>query len=430
MSKTQLALLGGSPIRKRPFATPKTIGTEEKQAVNEVLDSGNLSQFIGAWGDDFFGGPRVQRLEREWEEYFGVKHAVSMNSATSCLYAAVAATGIGPGDEVIVSPYTMSASAVGVLLYGATPVFADIDPRTYCISAETIRKVISPRTKAILAVDIFGHPADWDAINALAQEHGLYVIEDSAQAPAARYKGRWAGCLADMGVFSLNYHKTIHSGEGGVAVTNDDELADRLRLVRNHAEAVVKAKGTRNLTNLIGFNYRMTEIEAAIAAEQLKKLERLTTPRIEHAAYLDERLRNLPGLTAPYVQPDCRHVYYLYSVQFDAATVGISRQQFIDAVRAEGVPLAPGYVEPLYLQPIYQEQAFHFGPKCHEYQGNVSYQRGICPTTESMHFERLFYTNLIHAGLSRDDVKDVADAIEKVVTSAASLRRADLRQAG
>src|SRR5918911_387684 len=374
---TQLAMFGGTPVRTKPFPPYNTIGEEEKRAVNEVLDSGILSQFLGTWSEDFYGGPRVRKLEREWADYFGVKHAVSVNSATSGLYAALGASGVRPGDEVIVSPYTMSASAVGALVYGATPVFADIDPETYCISAATIERVLSPRTKAILAVDIFGHPADFDEINRLAERHNLVVIEDAAQAPGAKYKGRWAGGLADMGVFSLNYHKTIHSGEGGVVVTDDDDLADRVRLIRNHAEAVVKAKGTQDLTNLIGFNYRMTEIEAAIAAEQLKKLESLTAKRIEHADYLRDRLSQIPGLKPASVQADCRHTYYVLAVQFDAEAFGISRERFAEAVKAEGVPLALGYVEPLYLQPIYQQRAFIHTRTGRDDATTVSYEKGI-----------------------------------------------------
>ena len=282
----KLAINGGAPVRSTPFPQYVTIGEEEKRAVMEVLDSTVLSKFLGTWSPDFYGGPRVQKLEREWAEYFGIRHAVSVNSATSGLYAAVGAAGIGPGDEVIVSPYTMTASATAALVYGGIPVFADIDPETFCLSPASIRERITPRTKAIIVVDIFGHPAEMNEIMQIAREHHLVVIEDAAQAPGAHYHGRNAGTLADMGVFSLNYHKTIHCGEGGVVVTNSDEFAERLQLIRNHGEVVVKKKGVTNLVNMVGFNYRMTEIEAAIASEQLKKLESLVAPRIEAAEFL------------------------------------------------------------------------------------------------------------------------------------------------
>jgi perosamine synthetase len=409
-----LALLGGSPVRSTPFPGHNSIGTEERRAVLEVLDSGNLSQFLGTWSPDFFGGPRVQRLEREWAEYFGVKHAVAVNSGTSGLYAALGAADLGPGDEIIVSPYTMSASAVGALVYGATPVFADVDPQTYCLSAATVAAAVSPRTKAVLAVDLFGHPADYAGIREIAARHGLVVIEDAAQAAGASYRGRPAGTLGHVGIFSLNYHKTIHCGEGGVVVTDDDDLANRLRLIRNHGEAVVAGKGDLHLDHLIGFNYRMTEIEAAIASEQLKKLEGLVRPRIEAADFLRARLGPVPGLAPAFVQADCRHSYYVLAFEYDADRVGISRQRFIEAVAAEGVPLYAGYVEPLYLQPIYRSRRIPPAER-------GRYERGACPTAERLHDERLFYTTLVHPGLSRSDLEDVARAMEKVAAGAPAL---------
>ncbi|HEY9102740.1 DegT/DnrJ/EryC1/StrS family aminotransferase [Chitinimonas sp.] len=422
----ELALFGGSPVRKAPLPAYNTLGPEERAAVNAVLDSAVLSRFLGAWTPDFYGGDRVQSLERDWERHFSVAHAVSMNSATSCLYAAVGALGIGPGDEVIVSPYTMSASAVAAVVYGAAPVFADIDPDTFCLSAATIAARITPRTKAIIVVDIFGQPADFEPIMALARQHGIKVIEDNAQGPGARYKGRYSGTLADIGVFSLNYHKTIHCGEGGIAVTDDADLAERMRLIRNHAEAVVKAKGETNLVNLVGFNYRMTEIEAAIAAEQLKKLPALLAQRQSHAAHLSRRLAGLPGVTVPHVQPEVEHGWYVYAIKYDATATGVPRARLAQALRAEGIPVGEGYVEPLYLQPMYQQQiaigrdGFPFNHPA--YQGKLDYARGLCPTTEHMHFQSLLYADYVHASLSTADVDSVADAWEKVLGQIGRLR--------
>lgn len=425
----RLALYGGKPIREKPFPVYVTIGDEEKRAVSEVLDSTVLSKYLGTWSPDFYGGPRVQTLEQEWSEYFGVKHAVSVNSATSGLYAAVGAAGVGPGDEVIVSPYTMSASATAALVYGAIPVFADIDPDIFCITPASIRKCITTSTKAIIVVDIFGHPADMDEIMQIARAHNLFVIEDAAQAPGARYHNRYAGTLADMGVFSLNYHKTIHTGEGGVVVTDNDGLADRLQLIRNHGEVVVKNKGTQNIVNLIGFNYRMTEIEAAIASEQLKKLERLVIPRIEAADYLTERLGVLPGITPPVARKNVRHGYYLYVLRYDATQTGIPRNRFVAALNAEGIPMVEGYVEPIYLEPVYQKR-IAFGndgfPFTYPgYKGKVSYDLGICPVTERMHYEEVIFTNICHAGIGRCDLDDVVGAFEKILSEAHELRPAE-----
>lgn len=415
----QLALLGGKPVREKPFPDYVTIGEEEKRAVMAVLDSTVLSKFLGTWSPDFFGGQQVQALERNWEQYFGVKHAVSVNSATSGLYAAVGAAGVGPGDEVIVSPYTMSASATAALVYGAIPVFADIDPDTFCLSPQSIRERLTPYTKAIVVVDIFGHPAAMNEIMAIAREHDLVVIEDAAQAPGAKYHGKFAGTLAHMGVFSLNYHKTIHCGEGGVVVTDDEGFAERLQLIRNHAETVVKGKGVENIVNMVGFNYRMTEIEAAIANEQLKKLESLVQSRIEAADYLTQKMTGLSAITPPRVLDGARHGYYVYAMRYDAQAAGISRERFVAALKAEGIPVFPGYVEPLYLQPLYQRR-IAFGkdgfPFTYPgYQGHVSYQRGICPVTEKMHYEELIYTNVCHANIQKQDLDDMVIAMEKVM---------------
>ncbi len=426
---SQLALLGGQPVRKEPWPRYNTIGAEEKRAVMEVMESGVLSNFVGVWGPEFYGGPRVQRLERAAEDYFGVSHAISVNSATSGLYAAIGAAGVGPGDEVIVSPYTMSASATCAIAYHAVPVFVDISSDTFCITPDSIRKVITSRTRAIVVVDIFGHPADMDEIMEIAREHSLVVIEDAAQAPGATYHERYAGTLGHMGVFSLNYHKTIHSGDGGLVVTNDDEFAERLQLIRNHAEAIVKGQGTQNLVNMIGYNYRMTEIEAAIAYEQLQKLEGLVAERRRVADYLTSRLAGIQGLTLPSEREGVRHGWYLYSMRYDADATGIPRDLLVKALVAEGLPMYKGYVEPIYLQPMYQQRiALGRGGcpfTCPHYGGQVNYERGICPVTERMHFDELIFTTACAAGVSHQDIDDLVNGFKKVLENSRELRAYD-----
>jgi perosamine synthetase len=422
----KLAILGGSPVRTTPFPRYNTIGEEEKRAVMEVLDTGVLSQFLGTWHPDFYGGERVRKLEREWAAYFGVKHAVTVNSATSGLYAAIGAAGISPGDEVIVSPYTMAASATAALVYGAIPVFADIDPEIFCLSPSSIRQRITPHTKAIIVVDIFGHPADMNEIMVIAREHNLVVIEDNAQGPGTFYHGRAAGRLADMGIFSLNYHKTIHTGEGGVVVTDDDELAERVQLIRNHAEVVVRGKKVQNIVNMVGFNYRMTEIEAAIGSEQLKKLKGLVEKRQENAAYLSARLSGLPGLSTPVTRTGATHGYYLYALRYDAKATGVSRERFVEALKHEGLNVNVGYVQPLYLEPMYQ-QRIAFGkdgfPFTYSgYKGTVDYGKGICPVTERMHFEELICGDFCHAGLGKEELDDIAGIFTKVCSNLEELK--------
>jgi perosamine synthetase len=423
---SNLAINGGTPVKTSPFSRYNTIGDDEKRAVMEVLDTGILSQFLGTWHPDFYGGERVRKLEQEWAAYFGTKHAIAMNSATSGLYAAIGAAGIGPGDEVVVSPYTMAASATAALVYGAIPVFADIDPETFCLSPASIRERITPLTRGIVVVDILGHPAAMDEIMAIASEHNLVVIEDNAQGPGTMAGDCYAGTLGHMGVFSLNYHKTIHAGEGGIVVTDDDELAERLQLIRNHAEVVVRGKGVKNLVNMVGFNYRMTEIEAAIGSEQLKKLKSLVSRRQQNAAYLTQRLKGLPGISTPVTHPNVTHGFYLYALRYDARLTGVPRERFVEALREEGLMVNIGYVRPLYLEPMYQERTA-FGkdgfPFTYSgYRGAVSYEKGICPVTEEMHFEKLICGDYVHAGLSEAELDEIVAIFSKVCNGIEALK--------
>ena len=421
----RLAIHGGKPVRDSALPVYRTIGEDEKRAVAEVMDSGHLSEFLGTWSPNFYGGQKVRAFEEAWCQFFNVKHAVSVNSNTSGLNAAVGAAGVGPGDEVIVSPYSMSASAACALVNHAVPVFADIDESTFNISAKTIEPLISARTKAIVVVDIFGHPADLDEIMSLANQHGLVVIEDAAQAPGAYYHGRPAGTLGHMGVFSLNYHKTIHTGEGGVIVTNDSSLAERVQLIRNHAEVVVKGKGVDNIVNMVGQNYRMTELEAAIGIEQLKKLPKLVDRRRENAQWLDSRLGEFSCLKIPVTSPGCLHGYYVYAMRYVRENGGPSREAVVSAIRAEGIPVGVGYVEPIYLQPVYQNK-IAFGKNgfpftAPYYYGFVSYAKGICPVTERMHFEEVITGDFCHANLDEASLMDIAKAFEKVFSNLSSL---------
>ncbi len=426
----KLAINGGKPVRTNLFPAYNTIGNEEKKAVADVLDSGNLSQYLGAWTDDFFGGPTVRNFEENWSSVFGVKHSISVNSNTSGLFTAMGAIGIQPGDEVIVSPYSMSASAVAPLVYGGIPVFADIDPATYCMEPASIEKCISPRTKAIIIVHIFGTPADMDPIMEIARKNNLYVIEDCAQAPLGKYKHRYVGTIGDIGVFSLNYHKHIHTGEGGVITTNNSKLAERCQLIRNHAENVVDAKGVDDLTNMIGYNYRMTELECAIGIEQLKKLPNLLEERLQNVAFFDHHLKKFPAFE---IMPDTTEgsvrAYYVYPIKFNAQVAGIHRDLFVKALKAE-IPSAvlretapligAGYVKPLYLQSMYQKKAA-WGYNENLYASKISYNKGLCPVTEEMHFEKLITHEYMRPGMKEKDMMDVVNAMEKIFDNISEL---------
>ena len=334
----KLAINGGKKVRTKLFPPNNTIGDEEEAAAVKVIRSGVLSKFLGCWDNDFYGGTQIQALEEEWADYFGVKYAISVNSATSALICAAGALGIEPDDHVIVSPYTMTASAVSPLFYNAVPIFADIEHEYFCLDPKSVEERITSKTRAIIAVNIFGQPHAADEIRMIADKHNLFVIEDNAQGPGAVYKGRNAGTLGDIGVFSLNYHKHIHCGEGGIAVTNNEDIATRLKLIRNHAEAVIEGMGYDNYINMLGYNMRMTEIEAAIAREQLKKLKGLIDQRIENVKYLSSKLENIPCIRIPKERDGVKHVYYQQPLFYQEID-GISREQYIAAVKAELSPI-------------------------------------------------------------------------------------------
>lgn len=418
MSTEKLALFGGPKAITTPFQRYNSIGQEEVKAARLVVESGSLSQFLGCWEPDFFGGPKVQAFEKQCAEYFGVKHAITVNSWTSGLIAAIGAVGIEPGDEVIVPPWTMCASATAILHWNAIPVFADIDPETYCLDPVSVEANITPYTKAIMAVDIFGQSADMDALMDIADKHGLKIISDTAQAPGALYKGKAAGTLAHIGGYSLNYHKHIHTGEGGVLVTNDDVLAEKLQLIRNHAEGVVGGKGVTDLTNMLGYNFRLGEIECAIGIEQLKKLKGFVTSRQHAADKLTQGLAGLHGLKTPLVQADCTHVYYVYPMQLDIGLLGVSRARLIEALEAEGlVGLAAGYAN-IHLLPMYQ-QKMAYGSNGFPWSSDicrrdVSYAKGICPVAETLHDSTYLGFEMCLHQLSDPEVDAMVRAFRKV----------------
>jgi len=413
----KLALLGGTPVIDKEFKKYNPLGAEELNAAKEVIDSGVLSQFLGRWHEDFYGGPKVQEFEMEAAKYFGVKHAVTVNSWTSGLVAAVGAIGIEPGDEVIVSPWTMSASATAILHWNAIPVFADIDIDTYNLSPDSILKNISRQTKAIMVVDIFGQSADMDVIMEIAKKHKLKVISDTAQAPGALYGDKYAGTCADVGGFSLNYHKHIHTGEGGILVTDDDDIAERLQLIRNHAEVVVKDKGVTNLTNMVGHNFRLGEIECAMGIEQLRKLKGLVQSRQLLAERLTEGLKSLDGLKTPTQFNNRTHVYYVYAMQLDLEVLQVSRQKIVEALAAEGVIVSSGY-QNIHLIPMYQ-QKIAFGSKGFPWSSEfckreISYKKGICPNAEYLNDNSYIGFGMCVYDLTLEDIKLIVNAFHKV----------------
>lgn len=420
-AKSKLAILGGKPVRKEFLKEVHNINKEELEAVKKVILDGPLSGFLGTYSKRFFGGKNVLDFEKLFSKKFGVRHALSFNSATTALHAALVAIKVGPGDEVIVPPFSMSATATVVLMNGAVPVFADIDPDTFCIDPKSIKKMINKNTKAIIAVNLFGQSADYEEIFKIINRKKIKVIEDNAQAIGAKHNSKLTGTVADIGVFSLNVHKHIQVGEGGVLVTNNDDYALRAQLARNHGEVVVDQMPNYNLGPIIGSNYRLSEIHAAMAIVQLKKLNFINKERMKLVKYFFKKMKKIDGITLPHTNSNNTHVFYRLALKIDEEVLGISRYKFVKAMNAEGFNMTLGYVKPIYLLPVFQQQkAFNntnFPFVFDGYDGKPNYKKGICPVVEEMHDKVLTLTDVCQFPYTYKDVDMFFEALYKVLES-------------
>lgn len=337
----RLAVDGGEPVRTRPFAPWPLHDERDEAAVLRVLRSGQ-------WG---WYGPEIPQFEEEFARAQDAKFAVTVSSGSAALEVALAACGVGLGDEVIVPVYTFFATASACLMRGAIPVFADVDPLSWNMDARDAESKITSRTKAIIPVHIAGCPANLDAIRQVGQNHGLTVIEDAAQAHGAQWRGRAVGAIADLGCFSFQASKNINSGEGGAVVTDDEDLAERSWSFKNYG------RNRRNTQwhghDAMGTNFRMTEFQAALLRSQLERLDEWATQRTRNAEYLINGLREIDGLTPQ--QPDegvTRHAYHGFITRFDSkAFGGRDRDWFCEAMEAEGITAFAGYAIPMYRQP-------------------------------------------------------------------------------
>ena len=416
----RLALLGGKKVREKPFPPHPIIGEEEKRAVLAVLESGKLSTFIAQPGKYFLGGEKIRRFEQDFASYNSIKYAVAFNSATSALHAAVVACGTKAGEEVLVPPYTFTSTATCALMNNSIPVFVDIQSDIFCMNPAKIEQALTPQTRAIIPVHLFGHPADMDKIMGIAKRHNLKVIEDCAQSPGAIYKGRLVGTIGDCGTFSFQETKNIMTGEGGMLITSNEEIAEIARMVRNHGEVILEGQRQRTYrADMLGWGYRMTELEAALGIEQLKKLDRLNQKRIDMANYLASRLSDIDGLTPPIVYPNAKHVYYVFPIRYDESKTGIPRDLFVKALVAEGIPFGAGYVRPLYLNPIYHENK----PFIYNYYGKeINYDKGICPVTERLYEKELMLTAVCRPPATQEDMDDIIRAINKILENREELK--------
>jgi dTDP-4-amino-4,6-dideoxygalactose transaminase len=361
----KLAIHGGRPVRSRPFPSWPIFGEEEEQALIRALRSGN-------WGR--LAGSEVAQFEEAFAAYNQARHGIAVVNGTVALRLALVAGGIQAGQEVIVPPYTFLATASAVVEANATPVFVDIQRDTSNIDPAAIEAAVTENTRAIIVVHFGGLPVDMDAIQAIARRRGLLLIEDAAHAHGAEYRGQRVGAIGDMGTFSFQSSKNLTSGEGGIILTNDDDLAGRCRSIQNCGRI---AGGAWYEHHTIGGNYRLGEFQGAVLNAQLSRFGDQSDTREANGTYLAGRLAQIPGVFPQARGPECtRHGYHLFAFRIDPAEFGIARDDFVAALAAEGIPALAGYKIPLYRQPLFLNRAF--GP----YIG-----RGDCPNFRRQHGE-------------------------------------------
>ena len=357
---------------KVPIAKP-IIGEEEIENVVEVLKSGMIAQ-----------GPKVAEFEEKYAEWVGAKYGIAVNSGTAALHVALLSCDIGAGDEVITTPFTFIASGNSILYTGAKPVFGDIDLKTYTLNPDSIESLISENTKAILPVQLYGQSANMDKINEIAERYGLVVIEDAAQAHGAMCNGEKVGSLGDMACFSFYPTKNMTTSEGGIITTDDPELAEKAKIFRAHGASV------RYHHDSIGYNFRMTDISAAIGLAQLKKIDEFNDLRIKNAEYLNEGLKNVDGVVTPYCAYGSKHVYHQYTIRVEKG----NRDDWVSLINEKGVGTGINYPIPLYNQPVYRKLDIE----------------GVCPNADLA--ANTVISLPVHPSLTKEDLDLVIEAVK------------------
>lgn len=407
------ALLGGTPVRGKPFPAWPVFDEHEEHALLEVLRSGRWWRGSGA---------QVARFESAFAELMGARHCVATANGTSALFASLGALEIGPGDEVVLPPYTFVATLNVILLHFALPVFVDTDPETFQMDARKLKAAVSDRTAAILPVHLGGGAADLDTILAVAGERRLPVVEDACQSHLAEWRGKKVGTLGATGCFSFQASKNLNAGEGGAILTNDPDLADKCYAFHNNA----RGRGTPGYRGLRGANLRLTEFQAAVLLTQMTRLEAQSRVREQNAAHLTRLLEQIPGIQPARVYPGCtRNAYHLYLFRYRAeAFAGLPRDKFLRALQAEGVPCSGGYTplnEEPFLQATLQSRAYR-----RLYPPEVLAEwpeRTACPVNRQLCAEAVWLPQTALLG-PRADMDDIAAAIARIQRHAGELARA------
>jgi dTDP-4-amino-4,6-dideoxygalactose transaminase len=395
------ALFGGEPAKKSPWGTEKRYGDAELQELKEALDQDTL----------FYAyGKKAGQLEQEFAARNGVRFGVVCSSGTSAIHSAMMAAGISPGDEVITSPVTDMGSIAPILFQGAIPVFADLHPHSYTISPDSVEANITPRTKAVLAVHLWGNACDMNALLDICNRHNLTLIEDCAQAFGCTYDGKPVGTIGRMGCFSFNEFKHIACGDGGIIITDDEALASKLRLSTDKCYSRDE-KATIRDPWFLANNYRMTELQAAVALAQLKKLDSIVARRRKWCTALSKELSAIKGISVPQPTPGCDPSWWFYMLRVDEKLLGANVDEFTEAVKAEGLSGGAHYTgRCIYEYPVMLDHSA-FDHASHAYSAQ-KYAHGLCPTAEEI-LDTCFI-HACHEAFTEQDLQEVIHGFKKV----------------
>jgi len=386
-------------IIKYQFNKFNPIGMQELYAATKVIKSGMLSGFLAGTGKEFLGGKYVRKFEKKLQTYFKVRYAITVNSWTSGLVAAIGSLSPKTGDEIIVPTWTMSACAAAILNWKAIPVFCDIKKDDFTIDVKKAENLITKKTIAIMAVDLFGSPCDYKELINLKKKYKIKIISDSAQAITAKYKDKYVSTFVDIGGYSFNRHKHINTGEGGVLITNNKIYAKKLRLLRNHAESSL-APNNHDMKDMFGFNFRLGEIESAIGIEQLKKLKNIVNNRRAVAKNLTLGLQKLRGLNVPHESNLKKHVYYFYPMTLNMELIKTDKKKIIYLLEKEGVQGICGKYNSLHLLPIFNK--------------NNLKSKKFFSVAEELNNKTFIAIKLCILSLDKNDVRLIIKAFEKV----------------
>ncbi|MBW7453984.1 DegT/DnrJ/EryC1/StrS family aminotransferase [Paenibacillus sepulcri] len=401
----QLAIYGGPKVKSGPFGSGQRFGIEEAKELMEALQQNTLFYH--------FGG-KVKQFLRDFNHIYGVNYSVAASSGTGAIHIALGAAGVTLGDEVITSPITDQGTLVGILYQNAIPVFADLEPHTYNMDPASVEARITGRTKAIVVVHLAGNPCDMDAIMDIAARHQLKVIEDCAQSYLSRYKGRLAGTIGDYGCFSTNDFKHISTGDGGMVTVNSGEEED-YHTVHAFADKNYRRFGSSVMRDLqtLAPNYRMTELQGAVGIAQLKKLSWICGQRTDYGSRIGAGIEGIRGISPHRVVEGNTSTFWFYMLRVKEEELGCSRNEFSEALAAEGIPCSAGYIpDVVYMQPMFQQRSAYPGSLFPFDITGINYERGLCPNAEEI--LRTAVRINVNEYYTESDINDIIKAVHKV----------------